>query len=259
MGAAAIIGGVAAASVGIGIAGSVMANDAQSEATQAQRDIAATQLDYQKQLMAPYQSAGAQGLSKLYGQDVTYTDPKTGLPVTVKGSGTPYDIFTDPVTGQKISYDAMVTKQLGADAYTQSPEYQAQNALAQKALSNQRQARGLEFSAPASAAAQSAELSQKLTAQDYGQYKADLINRYNTLRNQASSQYDVLTQQANLGLGATKQLGAAGQNYATAASAAAANQGAADAQFWSGLGNIASSGSQAATGAFNLGSSLGWF
>ena len=245
-------------SVVSGIYGATKAASASESATDASTAIAQAQLQYQKELMEPYRSIGAEGLAKLYGSPVTYTNA-AGQTVTAPGTGQAYDLFTDPVTGQKISYEDMVTKQLGSEAYKQSPEYEAQNALAQKALAQQRQARGLEYSAPASAAAQSAELSQKLTASDYANYKADLTNRYNALRNQASTEYDRLTQQANYGLGATTSLGTASQAAASQQSAAATQAGANQAQLWAGLGGASANTAATGLSLYGTGKSLGWW
>lgn len=256
--AAAVVGGSLITGT-MGYLGASESADATQYAADQQAQIAADQLRYQKELQAPYQVVGAKGLAQLYGEPVKYIDPYTGEETTVEGTGKAYDLFTDPVTGQKISYEDMVTKQLGSEAYQQSPEYQAQNALAQKALAQQRQARGLEYSAPASAAAQSAELSQKLTASDYANYKADLTNRYNALRGQAATEYDRLTQQANLGLGATTALGSASQAAASQQAAAAQQAGQAQAGLWSGLGGAAASSIGTGLQIANTGSNLGWW
>ena len=245
------------------------AADQQAAAYQQGLGLTAEQYKANQEAFAPYQQIGYQGLGQLYGNDIVFRDPSTGELVLMQGTGRPYDLFTDPLTGQTIippDYDTTVTNQLGN--YQTSDQYQAQNTLAQEALQRQLQARGLNYGATAASAG--ADLSRQLVASDYGNYKNDLANRYKGLTSdyanamsRSANQYDFLTGQVNLGLGATKTLSNLGNDYTTQATTALGNIGSAQASGTTGAAtaysNLASGLGTAAQNTYTTGVQQGWW
>lgn len=122
-------------------------------------------------------------------------------------------------------YNSIVTEQYNPKPYTESEQYKALNNLSQKELSNRLAARGLSSSAAGANA--SAELTQKLIAQDYNQglqnqqtdyglrrneqldrYKA-LNAKYGTLRDLKNQEYDRITNLIKTGQGAASSISSA--------------------------------------------------
>jgi len=245
---------VATAVVGsavVGGAASYLAADKAAGATESAANQAAAssadQLAYQKELMAPYQKVGAEGLSEMY-----------------DNGG--FDLMKDPYSGQTLqlpSYQNEYTDKLGA--YEEDPGTKAQRALGTKAMAQQEQQR-VGYSTPGASASRAAELSQKYDVSGYNTYKNDLANRYNALqgefatkRSMTADRYNQLTQKMNLGLGATSTLGAAGQTNAANQAQAATQAGQAQAGLWSGLGSAAVNTVNTGIQAYNYGNNAGWF
>jgi len=114
------------------------------------------------------------------------------------------------------SYQNEVMNPMDAWRYEQSPAYQAKYTLGQEELNKQLQARGL--GASGVGASRAADLSRKLTADDYtsernyrlGQY----TDKYKSLLNDNTTRYNQLLDQVKIGQGAAGSLGQAGNQYA---------------------------------------------
>ena len=204
-------------SVASGILGAQAQESAANKAAEATTEAARVQKQIYEQTrkdFAPYQYGGYQGLSQLTGQTITYTDPQTGETRTIQGTGAPYDLMKG--VGEQPSWEKEYTQQLGK--YTESPAYQAQNAIAQQNLQRQLAARGLNYGATGASAG--AELSRQLTATDYDKYRQDLASRYAALQGEYGQRRDINAQQYNqlldlakIGQGAAGSTGAAGTQY----------------------------------------------
>jgi len=263
-----------------GTVGAVMGSNAQEEAARTgaaasdrATEVSRQQLEMQQKMMSPYGKIGAQGLAQMYGTDVEYTDPLTGEKTTMAGQGGDFNLMQDPYTGQIMqlpSYEKEYTQALGG--YEEDPATRAQRALDTKRMAQQEQQR-VGYSTPGASAARSAELGQKYDVQGYDKFKAQLADRYKALQGEfaakramTADKYDQLTQKMNLGLGVTKQLGSAGQNFASQAltgaqqtAQAATAAGQAQAGLWSGLGAASANTAGTALKAYDYGNKAGWF
>lgn len=249
-----------------GTVGAIKGSKAQNNATDATKEIAADQLRFQQEQLAPYGKIGAQGLAQMYGTDVEYIDSITGEKSTIAGQGGDFNLMQDPYTGeimQMPSYDKEYTQGLGG--YEEDAGTRAQRALDTKRLAQQDQQR-VGYSTPGASASRAAELGQKYDVSGYDKFKGQLADRYKALQGEfaqkramTADRYDQLTQKMNLGLGVTKSLGASGQNFANQAGQALQQQGQTQAALWSGLGAASANTAGTALKAYDYGKTAGWW
>lgn len=170
-----------------GILGASAQESAAEAGAQVQRETTSEQMALARELaravetsQGPYSMTGYQALADLYGKEIKYKNPFTGVYEIAKPSGSAFDFAINPMTGKKYElpdFQRDYESKLGD--YKQSEGYLAQNALGQKALARQLQARGLGSSATAANA--SAELSQRLIATDFDKFRAEKAAGYQDL------------------------------------------------------------------------------
>jgi len=159
------------------------------------------------------------------------------------------------------SYQKEVIDPMNSWRYEQSPAYQAQNTLAQQGLNSQLQARGLTSSGLG--AVKSADLSRKLTADDYnternyrlGQY----TDKYKSLLNDNTTRYQQLLDQVKVGQGAAGSLGQANNQYAQSVGQNTMAAGQAEASFYSGLGGLPFQAASTGLRTADYGNRAGWW
>lgn len=249
--------GLTAGMAGLGLYGANKAASAQEDAAKRAQQIAAQQQLNDARRYAPYGEVGAQGLAQMYGQNVNYYDPITGEMRTYAGEGGDFNLMMDPYTGETMQQPSY--QQL-SQTYEDDPSTRAQRALDSRRLGQAEQAR-VGYATPGASAAREAELGQKYDVQGFQNLYKNLQSEFAQKRAMTADRYDQLSQKMNLGLGATKQLSAAGQNYSTAAGQAATNAGAAQAGLWSGVAPAATNALKAGTlmGAMESGQNPGWW
>ena len=152
---------------------------------------------------------------KMYNQSRADFEPYRGLGVATAPKLAGYDQFSG--VGGAVNWDTEYTNKLGA--YEEDPGTRAAKALGQRGLSQQMQARGLNYGSAGAEAA--GELNQKYDVQGYDKYKAQLTDRYKALqgeyslrRDKASTGYQQLLDQVKIGQGAANSTAGAGTNFA---------------------------------------------
>lgn len=229
---------------GLGLLGSLFSSSAANRATRAGTNAAQQQLDLfrqiygdQQELLAPYRQAGQEGLG-------AYQNALAGGPFA---PGADFN-WQQIAGGQQALAQAM--GQLGTP-YEESDAYRFQLEQGQRAIDNSAASSGNLFSGATLRAQQ--QYGQGLAAQDYNNYQNRQMGLMNALLGQGAYGQQSLSNMDNNYLNRLQGLAAMGQN-------AAANQGAAAAQFGQNagtalgnMGNAQMTGAIAQGNAFNSG------
>jgi hypothetical protein len=207
---------------------------ATKDAASSSADTSAYIYDQNKALFEPYYNVGVSALPGLQAWDANNPMP---------------------------SYQKEVMDPMNSWNYTQSPAYEAKNSLAQQALNRQLQARGL--SASGVGANRQADLSRKLTSEDYnsernyrlGQY----TDKYKSLLNDNTTRYNQLLDKVKIGQGAAGSLGQAGNTYASEVGKSTTDAGNAEAGFYAGLPGAALNTVSTGLKTYDTGQRAGWW
>ena len=159
------------------------------------------------------------------------------------------------------SYEDTVTKPMESWNYEQSPAYKAKYTLGMEELNKQLQARGL---APSGVgASRAADLNRRLTAEDYAGERSYALGSkqdlYKSRYSENTDRYNRLLDQVKMGTGASAQMGAAGNQYASQVGQSAMLAGNAQAGFYSGLGGLIPQSVNTGLKAYDLGNKAGWW
>jgi hypothetical protein len=158
-------------------------------------------------------------------------------------------------------YKSTVTDPMASWDYKRSPAYDAKYTLGMEELNKQLQARGL---APSGVGAtRAADLSRKLTAEDYAGERAyaqgNLTDIYKSRYAQNADRYNRILDQVKIGQGAAGSAGAAGNVWANQVGDAQKQAGENKASFYSGLGGLSGQSVNTGLKAYDYGKNAGWW
>jgi hypothetical protein len=231
--AVAVVGG-AVIGAGASIYSADKSSGAVEDAANANKDTQTYIYNENKKLFEPYYNVGVAALPGLTSYDATHPYP---------------------------SYEDMVSKPMESWDYTQSPAYKAKYTLGSEALNNQLQARGL--NASGIGANRAADLSRRLTAEDYNSERAyrtgQLTDKYRADLASNTDQYNRILDQIRVGQGAASSLGTAGNQYATGVGQATMDAGKAEGAFYAGLPGATLNVASTALKAYDTGQRAGWW